>query len=159
MAEQKTKYTKEGFQKLIDELEFLKVTRRQEVKELLKEARSFGDLSENSEYDEAKNEQAIVEARIVVLEKQLKNVKIVDKSALNHDTVSIGTTVTIRDKEFGDEMTYRFVSSVESSSDFDTITDESPVGKALLHHKVGDCVEVTVPSGAVIEYEIVEIKA
>lgn len=151
--------TKEGYEELSAKLKVLKSEGRSEIAEKLKVARSFGDLSENSEYDEAKNEQAIVEARIVVLEKQLKNVKIVDKSALNHDTVSIGTTVTIRDKEFGDEMTYRFVSSVESSSDFDTITDESPVGKALLHHKVGDCVEVTVPSGAVIEYEIVEIKA
>jgi len=151
--------TKEGYEELVKELQTLKTERRAEISEKIKIARGFGDLSENSEYDEAKNEQAIVEARIVVLEKQLKNVKIVDKSALNHDTVSIGTTVTIRDKEFGDEMTYRFVSSVESSSDFDTITDESPVGKALLHHKVGDCVEVTVPSGAVIEYEIVEIKA
>ena len=153
------KLTDEGLKKLQDELEHLKTQGRTEIAEKIKVARGYGDLSENSEYDEAKNEQAIVEARIVVLEKQLKNVKIVDKSALNHDTVSIGTTVTIRDKEFGDEMTYRFVSSVESSSDFDTITDESPVGKALLHHKVGDCVEVTVPSGAVIEYEIVEIKA
>lgn len=151
--------TKEGYEELVKELQTLKTERRAEISEKIKIARGFGDLSENSEYDEAKNEQAIVEARIVVLEKQLKNVKIVDKSALNHDAVSIGTTVTIRDKEFGDEMTYRFVSSVESSSDFDTINEESPVGKALLRHKVGDCVSVTVPSGAVIEYEIIDIQA
>lgn len=151
--------TKEGYEELVKELQLLKTERRAEISEKIKIARGFGDLSENSEYDEAKNEQAIVEARIVVLEKQLKNVKIVDKSALNHDSVTIGTKVTIRDKEFGDEMTYRFVSSVESSSDFDTITDESPVGKALLNRKVGDSVEVTVPSGAVIQYEIVKIEA
>ncbi len=150
--------TKEGYEELVNELTTLKTTRRAEIAEKIKIARGFGDLSENSEYDEAKNEQAIVEARIVVLEKQLKNVKIVDKTELNRDAVSIGTTVTIRDLEFGDEMTYRFVSSVESSADFDTITDESPVGKALLHHKVGEKVTVVVPSGAEIEYEIIDIK-
>ena len=94
-----------------------------------------------------------------MLEKQLKNVKLVDKADLNTGAVSIGTTVTIRDKEFGDEMTYRFINSVESSMDMDTITDESPVGKALLGHKVGDSVQVAVPSGEVVEYEIIEVKA
>ena len=155
MAEQLI-MTKEGYEELVKELQTLKTERRAEISEKIKIARGFGDLSENSEYDEAKNEQAIVEARIVVLEKQLKNVKIVDKSALNHDAVSIGTTVTIRDKEFGDEMTYRFVSSVESSSDFDTITDESPVGKALMGHKVGDKVVVEAPRGE-MTYKIVKI--
>lgn len=158
MAEQLI-MTKEGYEDLVKELNTLKTERRAEISEKIKIARGFGDLSENSEYDEAKNEQAIVEARIVTLEKQLKNVKIVDKADLRHDTVSIGTTVTIRDLEFGDEMTYRFINSVESSADFDTITDESPVGKALLHHSVGDRVQVKVPSGDVVEYEVVAIKA
>lgn len=158
MAEQLI-MTKEGYEDLVKELNTLKTERRAEISEKIKIARGFGDLSENSEYDEAKNEQAIVEARIVTLEKQLKNVKIVDKADLRHDTVSIGTTVTIRDLEFGDEMTYRFINSVESSADFDTITDESPVGKALLHHGVGDRVQVKVPSGDVVEYEVVAIKA
>lgn len=158
MAEQLI-MTKEGYEELVKELQTLKTERRAEIAEKIKIARGFGDLSENSEYDEAKNEQAIVEARIVVLEKQLKNVKILDKADIARDVVSIGTTVTIRDKEFGDEMTYRFINSVESSSDFDTITDESPVGKALLGHKVGECVQVAVPSGEVVEYEITEIKA
>jgi len=151
--------TKEGYEELVNELNILKTTRRADIAEKIKIARGFGDLSENSEYDEAKNEQAIVEARIVVLEKQLKNVKLVDKADLNTGAVSIGTTVTIRDKEFGDEMTYRFINSVESSMDMDTITDESPVGKALLGHKVGDSVQVAVPSGEVVEYEIIEVKA
>ncbi len=151
--------TKEGYEVLAKELQSLKTEKRAEISEKIKVARGFGDLSENSEYDEAKNEQAIVEARIVVLEKQLKNVKIVDKADLAHDKVAIGTSVTIRDKEFGDEMTYRFVNSVESSTDFDTITDESPVGKALLGHCVGETVQVTVPSGEVVEYEIINIKA
>ena len=121
-------------------------------------ARGFGDLSENSEYDEAKNEQAIVEARILTLENQLKNVKIIEKSDTVKGTVSLGSFVTIRDVEFGDEMTYRIISSVESSNDMSTITDESPVGKALLGHKAGETVEVTIPSGAQIEYQIIKVE-
>ena len=152
-----TVITDEGLKKLEKELEELKTVKRKEVAEKIKVALSFGDLSENSEYDEAKNEQAIVEARILTLENQLKNVKIVAKSD-NKGTVSIGSFVTIRDVEFGDEMTYRIISSVESSNDMSTITDESPVGKALLGHKAGDSVMVTVPSGAKIEYQIVNVE-
>ena len=149
--------TQEGYNDLVKELNELKTTRRAEISEKIRVARGFGDLSENSEYDEAKNEQAIVEARILTLETQLKNVKIVAKSD-NKGTVSIGSFVTIRDVEFGDEMTYRIISSVESSNDMSTITDESPVGKALLGHKAGDSVMVTVPSGAKIEYQIVNVE-
>lgn len=149
--------TQEGYNDLVKELNELKATRRAEISEKIRVARGFGDLSENSEYDEAKNEQAIVEARILTLENQLKNVKIVAKSD-NKGTVSIGSFVTIRDVEFGDEMTYRIISSVESSNDMSTITDESPVGKALLGHKAGDSVMVTVPSGAKIEYQIVNVE-
>lgn len=149
--------TQEGYNDLVKELNELKTTRRAEISEKIRVARGFGDLSENSEYDEAKNEQAIVEARILTLENQLKNVKIVAKSD-NKGTVSIGRFVTIRDVEFGDEMTYRIISSVESSNDMSTITDESPVGKALLGHKAGDSVMVTVPSGAKIEYQIVNVE-
>ena len=126
--------------------------------EKIRVARGFGDLSENSEYDEAKNEQAIVEARILTLENQLKNVKIIEKSDTVKGTVSLGSFVTIRDVEFGDEMTYRIISSVESSNDMSTITDESPVGKALLGHKAGETVEVTIPSGAQIEYQIIKVE-
>ena len=146
--------TQEGYNDLVKELNELKTTRRAEISEKIRVARGFGDLSEN---DEAKNEQAIVEARILTLENQLKNVKIVAKSD-NKGTVSIGSFVTIRDVEFGDEMTYRIISSVESSNDMSTITDESPVGKALLGHKAGDSVMVTVPSGAKIEYQIVNVE-
>ncbi len=149
--------TQEGYNDLVKELNELKTTRRAEISEKIRVARGFGDLSENSEYDEAKNEQAIVEARILTLENQLKNVKIVAKSD-NKGTVSIGSFVTIRDVELGDEMTYRIISSVESSNDMSTITDESPVGKALLGHKAGDSVMVTVPSGAKIEYQIVNVE-
>ena len=150
--------TQEGYNDLVAELNELKTNRRAEIAEKIRIARGFGDLSENSEYDEAKNEQAIVEARIVTLEKQLKNVKIIEKSALNQGVVSIGSVVTIRDVEFGDEMNYRIISSVESSNDMDTITDESPVGRALLGHKEGDRIEVVVPSGAKIAYDIVSVQ-
>ena len=149
--------TQEGYNDLVKELNELKTTRRAEISEKIRVARGFGDLSENSEYDEAKNEQAIVEARILTLENQLKNVKIVAKSD-NKGTVSIGSFVTIRDVEFGDEMTYRIISSVESSNDMSTITDESPVGKALLGHKAGDAVYVTIPSGEQIEYQIIKVE-
>ncbi len=150
--------TKEGYDDLVKELNELKTTRRAEISEKIRVARGFGDLSENSEYDEAKNEQAIVEARILTLENQLKNVKIIEKPDTVKGTVSLGSFVTIRDVEFGDEMTYRIISSVESSNDMSTITDESPVGKALLGHKAGETVEVTVPSGAQIEYQIIKVE-
>ncbi len=150
--------TKEGYDDLVKELNELKTTRRAEISEKIRVARGFGDLSENSEYDEAKNEQAIVEARILTLENQLKNVKIIEKSDTVKGTVSLGSFVIIRDVEFGDEMTYRIISSVESSNDMSTITDESPVGKALLGHKAGETVEVTVPSGAQIEYQIIKVE-
>ena len=150
--------TKEGYDYLVKELNELKTTRRAEISEKIRVARGFGDLSENSEYDEAKNEQAIVEARILTLENQLKNVKIIEKSDTVKGTVSLGSFVTIRDVEFGDEMTYRIISSVESSNDMSTITDESPVGKALLGHKAGETVEVTIPSGAQIEYQIIKVE-
>ena len=149
--------TKEGYDDLVKELNELKTTRRAEISEKIRVARGFGDLSENSEYDEAKNEQAIVEARILTLENQLKNVKIIEKSDTVKGTVSLGSFVTIRDVEFGDEMTYRIISSVESSNDMSTITDESPVGKALLGHKAGETVEVTIPSGAQIESQIIKV--
>ena len=150
--------TKEGYDDLVKVLNELKTTRRAEISEKIRVARGFGDLSENSEYDEAKNEQAIVEARILTLENQLKNVKIIEKSDTVKGTVSLGSFVTIRDVEFGDEMTYRIISSVESSNDMSTITDESPVGKALLGHKAGETVEVTIPSGAQIEYQIIKVE-
>ena len=150
--------TKEGYDDLVKELNELKTTRRAEISEKIRVARGFGDLSENSEYDEAKNEQAIVEARILTLENQLKNVKIIEKSDTVKGPVSLGSFVTIRDVECGDEMTYRIISSVESSNDMSTITDESPVGKALLGHKAGETVEVTIPSGAQIEYQIIKVE-
>lgn len=146
MAEQKTKYTKEGFQKLIDELDYLKVTRRQEVKDLLKEARSFGDLSENSEYDEAKNQQAQVEHRIAELEFLIKNGEVVSEENIDKNVVSIGSTVTIK-YEDGREVTYQIVSSNEVAPLEKKISDLSPIGMALVSHKKGDSVTIVTPSG------------
>lgn len=148
--------TREGYDQLKSELQNLKVVKRNEVSEKIRVARGFGDLSENSEYDEAKNEQAIVEARILQLEEQLKNSKILDIDSLGTDLVAIGTKVKIYDMAFEEEMNYRIVSAVEANQSMDTITEESPVGKALLGHKVGDVVDVQVPAG-VIKFKILEI--
>jgi transcription elongation factor GreA len=149
--------THASYKALEQELEQLKVEKRQEIAEKIRIARGFGDLSENSEYDEAKNEQALVEARIVKLEEQLKNAKVISYDHLSTNEVSVGTTVKIKDLEFGDVESYRLVSAVESSSDMDTITDESPVGAAVLGHKQGDVVEVKLPSGDTARFEILEI--
>ena len=148
--------TAEGYKALKDELEDLKTIKRGEGSEKIRVARGFGDLSENSEYDEAKNEQAIVEARIQTLEEQLKNAKILDKGQLSTQVVSVGTKVRILDMEFDEEMEYRIVGSVESNQSMDTITDESPVGRGLLGHKVGEVVDIKVPAG-VLQFKILEI--
>jgi len=150
--------TTEGYAQLKKELDDLRTVKRKEISDKIRVARGFGDLSENSEYDEAKNEQAIVEAKIAKLEEQLKNARTIVREEISTDSVSIGTTVTILDIEYNEEMTYRIASSVESNhSSMETITDESPVGKALLGHKIGDELEVTVPSGSKIRYKIINI--
>ncbi|MEG1993530.1 MAG: transcription elongation factor GreA [Oscillospiraceae bacterium] len=151
------KITQEGYDALVKELEYLKNEKRADISEKIKIARGFGDLSENSEYDEAKNEQAIVEARILVLEQQLKSAMIIDKSLLTNDKVSIGSKVVIRDVEFDDILEYKITSSVEAHGDMEAITDESPVGRALMGAKVGEVVDVVVPSGAVVQYQVEKI--
>ena len=149
--------TGDGLKKLEDELEYLKTEKRQEVKEKIQEARAFGDLSENSEYDEAKNEQAQVEARIMQIEKMLKNVKIIDKSELNTKMVSLGSKVKIHDVEFDEDIEYSIVGSTEADPMKNRISDESPVGKALIGAKVGETVSVNVPSGETLEFKILKI--
>ena len=150
--------TVEGYNDLKKELDKLRTEKRSEISEKIRIARGFGDLSENSEYDEAKNEQAIVEAKIATLEEQLKKARLIERDKISTDKVSVGTTVTILDVEFDEEMTYRVASSVESNhSTVETITDESPVGRALLGHSVGDEVAVVVPSGSTVKFKILKI--
>ena len=155
MASKQIVLTNEGLQKLEAELEQLKTVRRKEVSEKIKVALSFGDLSENSEYDEAKNEQAIVESRIVEIEQMLKNVSILDEDGISTETVSVGSKVTVKRLSNDKVDTYRIVGSTEAAP-LEKISDESPVGKAMLGHKVGETVDVEAPSGA-IQYEILEI--
>ena len=149
--------TAQGYEGLLNELAELKTVRRNEISEKIRIARGFGDLSENSEYDEAKNEQAIVEARILQLEEQLKKARVIDEKEMVSDVISVGMRVKILDTEMDEVLEYRIVSSVEANHSMETITDESPVGKALLGHKAGERISVTVPSGDEIEFEILEI--
>ena len=156
MSAKQVVLTEDGLKRLEDELEELKTIKRKEVAEKIKVALSFGDLSENSEYDEAKNEQAMVEARIVQVEAILKNVKVLESDDLGTDVVGLGSKVKIRDVEFDEIMEYHLVGSTEADPMNGKISDESPVGKAILGHRVGETVEAETPSGTV-QYEILEI--
>lgn len=148
--------TEEGLKKLQEELEFLKTTKRKEVVEAIRVALSFGDLSENSEYDEAKNEQAKTEARISELEENLKHVKVISDSEVSTDIVNVGNIVKVYDEEFEEEITYTLVGSTEADPLFDKISDQSPIGKAIIGTRVGDEVTVTTPGGT-IKLRILEI--
>ncbi len=148
--------TDEGLKKLEEELEQLKTVKRKEIAAKIKEALSFGDLSENSEYDEAKNEQAFVEARILQLEATLKNVRVLDDDELNNEVVSVGSKVKLRDVEFDEELEYQIVGSTEADPTEGKISDESPVGKALIGHRLGETVTVDAPIGEIL-YEILDI--
>ncbi len=145
-----------GLKALEDELEELKTVRRKDVAEKIKVARGFGDLSENSEYDEAKNEQAFIESRIAQLEAMLKNARVIDNDELNLDTVSVGTHVKIQDED-GEVEEYDITGSTEADPLNGKISDESPVGAALMGQKVGQTVTVTLPNGGTIDFKILEI--
>ena len=149
--------TYEGVKKLEDELEFLKSVKRKEITEKIKVALGYGDLSENSEYDEAKNEQAFTEGRIIQLENMLKNAVVVDESEIPKDKVSVGSIVKVMDYEFDEEVEYTIVGSAEADPMNFKISNESPVGSALIGKKVGDVVEVAVPSG-MSKFEVLEIR-
>ncbi|WP_315122357.1 transcription elongation factor GreA [uncultured Clostridium sp.] len=149
--------TYEGVKKLEDELEYLKTVKRKEITEKIKVALSFGDLSENSEYDEAKNEQAFVEGRIMQLENMLKNASIVDESEIPADTVSVGTIVKVKDYEFDEDVEFFMVGSAEADPMENKISNESPVGKALIGKRVGETVEVSIPDG-VSKYKILSVR-
>ena len=149
-------YTKEGYQALVDELDYLKGTKRQQVKEDIATARSFGDLSENSEYDEARNEQAKVEARITELEALILNAVIVDESKIDTSIVNMGSTVKVYDIEYDETEEYSIVGSNEVDALSNKISDMSPIGKAIIGKKAGDEVVVDAPGGA-IRLRIVEV--
>lgn len=149
--------TSEGVHKLEDELEFLKSVKRKEITEKIKVALSYGDLSENSEYDEAKNEQAFVEGRIIQLENMLRNANVVDESEISSEVVSVGSHVKVKDYEFDEEVEFHIVGSAEADPMENKLSNESPVGNALIGKKAGDVVEVPVPDG-VSKFEILSIR-
>ena len=149
--------TSEGLKKLEDELDDLIVVKRKEVAQKIKEAREQGDLSENAEYDAAKDEQRDIEARIEEIEKILKNAEIVDEDEVDLETINIGCQVKILDLEFDEELTYKIVGSTEANSLKGKISNESPVGKALLGKKVGDLVSVETQVG-VVQYKVLDIQ-
>lgn len=154
--------TYEGVRKLEEELEFIKTVKRKEITEKIKVALSFGDLSENSEYDEAKNEQAFVEGRIMQLENMLKNATIVDESEVSKDIVSVGAKVKVKDLDFNpdldfeEEMLLFIVGSAEADPLENKISNESPIGKGLMNKKIGDTVEIPIPDGSK-RYQILDI--
>jgi transcription elongation factor GreA len=149
--------TYEGVKKLEDELEFLKTVKRKEITEKIKVALGYGDLSENSEYDEAKNEQAFTEGRILQLENMLKNATVVDESEITTDKVSVGSVVKVKDYDFDEVVEYSIVGSAEADPMNFKISNESPVGLALVGKKIGDIVEVTIPDG-VNKFEVLDIR-
>ncbi|WP_055665235.1 transcription elongation factor GreA [Desnuesiella massiliensis] len=157
MSEKKYIMTYEGVKKLEEELEYLKTVKRKEITEKIKVALGYGDLSENSEYDEAKNEQAFVEGRIASLENMLKNASVIDESEISTDTVSVGSIVKVKDYEFDEEVEYTIVGSAEADPMNFRISNESPVGNALVGKKIGEVVEVSVPEG-VNKFEILGIR-
>ena len=156
MSEQDVILTREGLQQLEDELENLRSVKRTEVKERLKEAIALGDLSENSEYDDAKNEQAFMEGRILELEKMIRNAKIIEEDVQQEGVISVGSLVKVKDIEFDEISEYRLVGTVEADPMSNRISNESPVGRALLGHKAGETIDVEVPAG-IIKLEILEI--
>lgn len=157
MADKKHILTYAGLKKYEDELQDLKVNRRREIAQKIKEAREQGDLSENAEYDAAKDEQRDIEARIEELEKLLKNAEVVVEDEVNLDKINVGCQVKVYDMEFEEEMEFRLVGSTEANSLQNKISNESPVGRALIGREVGEIVDVETQAG-VIQYKILDIK-
>ena len=156
MDEKETILTPEGLRKLEEELEFLKTVKRKDVAERIKQSKEFGDLMENSEYEDAKNEQAFIEGRILTLEGMLRNAKVINDHEVRSDVVTVGSTVRLAD-EAGEELTYTIVGSPEADPRRDRISNESPVGRALLGKRRGETVTVKAPAGT-IRYTIRAIK-
>jgi len=156
MAEKKTVLTFDGLKKLEEELHELKVVRRKDVAGKIKEARAQGDLSENAEYDAAKEEQAEIESRIAQIEKMLRNAEVIDEEDLDGDTIGVGSKVKVLDMEFNEEVEYLIVGSTEADPYAGRISNESPLGAALLSHKSGETITVDAPQGP-IKYQILGI--
>jgi transcription elongation factor GreA len=156
MTERDVFLTREGLERLENELDELKSVKRKEVAERIKQALAFGDISENSEYDQAKNEQAKLEERIIKLENILRNAKLIDEDEITTDVVSVGSKVEVLDIEYDEKMEYTIVGSAEADPYLGKISNESPVGSALLGHKTGEEVDVQVPDG-IIKYKILSI--
>jgi transcription elongation factor GreA len=150
--------TSQGYEKLRHEIEFLQTEKRREVAERIRIAREFGDIAENAEYDDAKNEQAMLEHRIAQLEERLLSARVITKKEISKDSVSVGSTVRLRDIQANKTVEYHIVGSAEANPAENKLSNESPVGKAILGHKKGDVVEVTAPRGA-LKFKILEIRA
>ena len=157
MVEKQELLTQDGYNKLEEELEYLKTVKRKEVAERIKVAISFGDLSENAEYDEAKNEQAKLEEQILKLDEKLRKAVIIDESQIDLDIVMVGSIVKLYDFDFDEEIEYSIVGSAEADPFEGKISNESPVGKALLGARVGEVVEVQVPDGA-NKFKVLDIR-
>ncbi|MDR5683127.1 MAG: transcription elongation factor GreA [Armatimonadota bacterium] len=156
MADKETYLTPDGLRRIEEELDYLRTIKRREVADRIRQAKAFGDLSENSEYEDAKNEQAFVEGRILTLENLIRNAKLISANGPT-DQVAIGVRVRLRELDTGEEFEYQIVGSAEADPANDRISNESPVGQALLGRRVGEVVEVIAPAGAV-RYEIVRVR-
>jgi transcription elongation factor GreA len=150
--------TPEGYEKLKQEIEVLSTQKRREVADRIRIAREFGDIQENSEYDDAKNEQALLEARIAKLEERLRDARIIEKGEITADVVSVGSVVRLRDVDAKQTVEYHIVGSAEANPAEQKLSNESPVGKAILGHKKGETIEVATPRGS-LKYKILDIKA
>ena len=157
MSEQQVMLTEEGYEKLENELEYLETEKRREVAKRIKVAREFGDISENSEYDDAKNEQAFVEGRIQEIKNMINNAHVVKDEDVTDKKVNLGTTVMLHDLDSDEKISYTLVGSAEADPLNYKISNESPIGKAILGHVIGDEVTVETPGGEV-DYEIIKIK-
>jgi transcription elongation factor GreA len=150
--------TPEGLEKLKAEIQYLSNQKRREVAERIKEAREFGDISENSEYDDAKNEQAMLEARIAALEDKLRSASVINSSELSNDQVRVGSVVNVKDETSGKSLQYVIVGSTEANPAENKLSNESPVGQALLGHKRNDVVDVNLPNGKARKLKITKIE-
>ena len=150
--------TPEGYEKLKQEIDYLSNDKRREVADRIRIAREFGDIAENAEYDDAKNEQALLEHRIATLEERLRSARVIEKKEISKDVVSIGSHVKLRDLDAKRTVEYHIVGSAEANPAENKLSNESPVGKAIIGHKKGDTVEVAAPRGS-LKFKILEIKA